>query len=147
MQIWRRWKRWAQRAWGQVLVVWYAIRDPRTPWHAKVLAAAVVGYALSPIDLIPDVIPVLGALDDLILGPLGLALVMWLLPRDVLEASRAKAREHYHDRLGPHWIAGSVLLALVGSCALPRCMEGGAGMRRRLTWGAVVWASEGGTTQ
>jgi uncharacterized membrane protein YkvA (DUF1232 family) len=67
-----------------------AYKDPRVPWYAKLLAALVLGYALSPIDLIPDFIPVLGYLDDLILIPLGIILVIKLIPPDVYEYYRAQ---------------------------------------------------------
>ena len=69
--------------------MWLAARDERTPLAAKLLAGAVAAYALSPIDLIPDAIPVLGLLDDLVLVPLGLALAIRLLPADVLAEARA----------------------------------------------------------
>lgn len=72
--------------------VYLACRDPRTPWYAKVVAGAVAAYALSPIDLIPDFIPVLGYLDDLIIVPLGLALAVKLIPRPVLIDCRAAAQ-------------------------------------------------------
>lgn len=74
-------------------VVMIAARDPRTPWAARVLAAVVIAYALSPIDLIPDVIPVLGYLDDLILVPLGLWLVLRLIPAEVMADARAQTAE------------------------------------------------------
>lgn len=73
------------------LVVYYAARDPRLPWHVRVLALAVAAYALSPIDLIPDFIPVLGYLDDLVLVPLGIALVVKLTPDHVLADARERA--------------------------------------------------------
>ena len=69
-------QRWARSLKRDVVAVWIAGRDPRVPWHAKALAAAVAAYALSPIDLIPDFIPVIGYLDDLIIVPLGLLLVI-----------------------------------------------------------------------
>jgi uncharacterized membrane protein YkvA (DUF1232 family) len=72
-------------------------RDPRVPWHARVFVAVVVAYALSPIDLIPDFIPVLGYLDDLILVPLGLALALRMVPPHVLDECRARAREELAD--------------------------------------------------
>ena len=75
------------------LTVYYAARDPRTPAYVRVLALLVAAYALSPIDLIPDFIPVIGYLDDLLIVPLGLALVVRLTPPDVLEAARAKAAQ------------------------------------------------------
>lgn len=75
------------------LVVHYAARDPRLPWHVRVLALAVAAYALSPIDLIPDFIPVFGYLDDLVLVPLGIALVVKLTPDVVLAAARERAAQ------------------------------------------------------
>ena len=73
------------------MALYFAARDPRTPLAAKVLAAVVVAYALSPIDLIPDFIPVIGLLDDLVLLPLGIALVLRLIPPEVMAEGRAKA--------------------------------------------------------
>jgi uncharacterized membrane protein YkvA (DUF1232 family) len=73
------------------LVAYYAARDPRTPAHVRVLALLIAAYALSPIDLIPDFIPILGYLDDLILLLLGLALVVRLLPKAVLASAREQA--------------------------------------------------------
>jgi uncharacterized membrane protein YkvA (DUF1232 family) len=72
--------------------VYLACRDPRTPWYAKAFAGGVVAYALSPIDLIPDFIPVLGYLDDLILVPLGVALAVKMIPETVLVECRARAQ-------------------------------------------------------
>ena len=72
--------------------VYLACRDPRTPWYAKVFAGGVVAYALSPIDLIPDFIPVLGYVDDLILVPLGIALAVKMIPEAVLVECRARAQ-------------------------------------------------------
>ena len=76
----------------ETLALWYALRHPRTPLAAKLVAVVVVGYALSPIDLIPDFIPVLGLLDDLVLLPLGIALCLRLLPPDVIAECRERAR-------------------------------------------------------
>jgi uncharacterized membrane protein YkvA (DUF1232 family) len=73
------------------IALYLAARDPRTPWYAKVLAGVVVAYALSPIDLIPDFIPVLGYLDDLILVPAGIALVLRLVPAEVMTDCRERA--------------------------------------------------------
>lgn len=75
------------------LTVYFAARDPRTPLLVRVLALFVAAYALSPIDLIPDFIPVIGYLDDLLLVPLGLALVVRLIPPEVLEAARLQAQQ------------------------------------------------------
>ena len=75
----------------ETTALWFALRDPRTPWPARVVGAMVVAYALSPIDLIPDFIPVLGLLDDLILLPLGIALCIRLIPVDVFDDARRRA--------------------------------------------------------
>lgn len=85
-------RKWATELKLQTLVVYFAARDPRTPRLARVLAFGIAAYALSPIDLIPDFIPVLGLLDDLVIIPLGLMLVLRLIPAEVLATSRAKAR-------------------------------------------------------
>jgi uncharacterized membrane protein YkvA (DUF1232 family) len=82
---------WARDILRDVHAVWLAARDPRTPWYAKWLAIAVAAYAFSPIDLIPDFIPVLGYLDDLLLVPLGVWLAVRLIPKDVLAEHRAAA--------------------------------------------------------
>jgi uncharacterized membrane protein YkvA (DUF1232 family) len=74
-----------------VVAIALAVRDPRVPWYAKAVGACVVAYALSPIDLIPDFVPVLGYLDDLVLVPLGLLLVLRLIPADVLAEHRVAA--------------------------------------------------------
>ena len=87
------WKRWAGRLKSETHALYLAYRDPRVPWYAKLFAALVAGYAFSPIDLIPDPIPVLGYLDDLILIPLGVALAVRMIPEEVLSESRQKARE------------------------------------------------------
>ena len=84
-------KEWAKRVRRDVVAVYFAARDPRTPKFARGLAMFVAAYALSPIDLIPDFIPVLGYLDDLLVVPLGLLLVLRLLPPEVLTSSREKA--------------------------------------------------------
>jgi uncharacterized membrane protein YkvA (DUF1232 family) len=76
----------------ETLALYLAVRDPRVPWYAKLLAAAVVAYALSPIDLIPDFIPILGYLDDLIIVPLGIAAVLRMIPLEVMEDCRERAR-------------------------------------------------------
>jgi uncharacterized membrane protein YkvA (DUF1232 family) len=73
--------------------LYLACRDPRTPWYARVLAGAIVAYALSPIDLIPDFIPVLGYVDDLIIVPLGLMLALKLIPGPVLAECRERAQD------------------------------------------------------
>jgi len=86
------WSERARRLQAEALTVYLVARHPRTPWYAKVLAACVAAYVLSPIDLIPDPIPVVGLLDDLFLVPLGVALVLRLIPEDALAECRARAR-------------------------------------------------------
>jgi uncharacterized membrane protein YkvA (DUF1232 family) len=84
-------KRWTRLAKRDAHALYLASRDPRVPWHAKALAALVAGYAVSPIDLIPDFIPVLGLVDDAILVPLGFYLVLRLIPPEILAEHRARA--------------------------------------------------------
>jgi uncharacterized membrane protein YkvA (DUF1232 family) len=91
MTLFTRLKDWARRIKRDAVAVYFAARDPRTPWMARVLAVAVAAYALSPIDLVPDFIPVLGYLDDVLIVPLGLWLVIRFIPPEVLIASREKA--------------------------------------------------------
>lgn len=81
----------ARRVKRDLMAVYFAARDPRTPWPVRLLALGVAAYALSPIDLIPDVIPVIGYLDDLILVPAGIWLVVKLIPREVLDDARHRA--------------------------------------------------------
>jgi uncharacterized membrane protein YkvA (DUF1232 family) len=87
----RRLRDWARLIKRDVHALYLARRDPRVPWYAKALAALVAGYALSPIDLIPDFIPVLGYLDDVILVPLGIAVVIRLIPPEVMAEHRDMA--------------------------------------------------------
>ena len=84
-------RQWARIVRRDVHAIYLAARDPRVPWYAKALAACVAGYALSPIDLIPDFIPVLGYLDDLVIVPLGILAVVRLIPPDILAQHRAAA--------------------------------------------------------
>jgi uncharacterized membrane protein YkvA (DUF1232 family) len=86
-----RLKDWARSIRRDAHAVYLAARDPRTPWDAKALAACVAGYALSPIDLIPDFIPLLGYLDDVVIVPLGILAVVKLVPPNVMAESRAAA--------------------------------------------------------
>jgi uncharacterized membrane protein YkvA (DUF1232 family) len=84
---------WARSIKRDVVALWLAARDRRTPWYAKLAAAAVAAYALSPIDLIPDFIPVLGYLDDLFIVPAGIMLAVALIPADLMAEFRAKAAD------------------------------------------------------
>ena len=110
----------------QTYILYYASRDPRTPWYAKALAAGVVAYALSPIDLIPDFIPVVGYLDDLIIVPAGLALALRLVPPDVIADCRlqaAAAMDRSSGRFGliliiAIWLAVAAIVAVIAVDAL-----------------------------
>jgi uncharacterized membrane protein YkvA (DUF1232 family) len=95
----------------EVTALYFAARDPRTPWYARVLIAAVVAYALSPIDLIPDPIPIFGYLDDLVLLPLGIWLAVRLIPPAILHDCRAKAASA-DLRLPRNWWAAAVIVLL-----------------------------------
>jgi len=82
-------KNWARAIKRDVLALYYAARDPRVPWYAKALALCVAGYAISPIDPIPDFIPVIGYLDDVIIVPLGIIAVIKLIPPEIMAEHRA----------------------------------------------------------
>ena len=115
-----RLKQWARSLKRDVIALWLAARDPRTPWHAKVVAASTAAYALSPIDLIPDFIPVLGYLDDLLIVPLGIALAIRLIPSDLMIEFRNLASQR---AMRPRSIvAASVIVAIwtltIGAAAL-----------------------------
>ena len=86
-----RWKEWARTIRRDAHALYLAARDPRVPWYAKALAITVAAYAASPIDLIPDFIPVIGYVDDLILVPLGIALVIKLIPPEIMAEHRELA--------------------------------------------------------
>jgi uncharacterized membrane protein YkvA (DUF1232 family) len=86
-----KWKQWARIVKRDAHALFLAARDPRVPWYAKFLAIVVAAYALSPIDLIPDFIPVLGYVDDLIIVPAGIALVIRLIPADIMAQHREMA--------------------------------------------------------
>jgi uncharacterized membrane protein YkvA (DUF1232 family) len=88
-----RLERWARRLKVEIYALYLAYRDPRVPWYARVFAALVVGYAFSPVDLIPDAIPVLGYLDDLLVVPLGIVLAIRMIPPPILSECREEARD------------------------------------------------------
>ena len=116
-----RLKIWAQRLKRDGLTLWFALRHPHTPWLAKALAAVVVAYALSPIDLIPDFIPVLGLLDDAILLPGLIWLALKLLPADVLAECRAAADRRIASGQGKprSWVgAAGIVLLWLALCVL-----------------------------
>jgi len=127
----RRLRQWADRLKADVVVLAVAVRDPRVPTVAKLLAAIVVAYALSPIDLIPDFIPVLGYLDDILLLPLGIWLVLRLVPDDVLAAIRAEqVAKATADTLPRSKTAAMVIIALwvLAMLALAAWLQGRFGV-------------------
>lgn len=95
---------------SDIMAVYIACRRPEVPWYIKLLAVIIIGYALSPIDLIPDFIPVLGYLDDLILLPLGIKLLIKLIPNEVLEECRLEAEEKYGEKRPDNWISGIIVI-------------------------------------
>ncbi len=95
-----------------VMALYLAYRRSDVPWYAKLFAAVVVGYALSPIDLVPDFIPVLGYLDDLLLIPLGISLAVRMIPKTVMEECRKKAEETFREGKPTSKIAGVVIALL-----------------------------------
>jgi uncharacterized membrane protein YkvA (DUF1232 family) len=107
-----RWRAKAASLAHTTYALWLSCRDPRVPWYARALAAIVVAYALSPIDLIPDFIPVLGHLDDLVLVPLGLALAVRLIPAEILAEHRAEAARRFAT-VGPRSRVGVLLVVMV----------------------------------
>jgi len=111
------WRQRARQLKRETYALYLAYRDPRVPWYAKLLAACVVAYAFSPIDLIPDFIPVLGTLDDLVLIPLGIALSVKLIPPQVMAECRARAAAAEGEPT--NWVAAAVIVTIwIGLAAL-----------------------------
>ena len=111
------WKDRVRQLKTEVYALYLAYRDPRVPWYARAFAACVVAYAFSPIDLIPDFIPLLGYLDDLVLVPLGIALALRMIPPAVMTDCRARARVAADKPV--NWIAAAVIVAIwLGLAAL-----------------------------
>jgi uncharacterized membrane protein YkvA (DUF1232 family) len=107
-----RWKQRARELKTETYVIYLAYKDPRTPWYAKLFAACVVGYAFSPIDLIPDPIPVLGYLDDLVLVPLGVALALKMIPPPVLAECRERAQTAMGQGKPMNWAAAAIIIGI-----------------------------------
>ncbi|CEG25635.1 YkvA family protein [Bacillus sp. B-jedd] len=113
----QRLKLWAKKLKKHIMILYFAVKDPRTPWYAKGFAALVAAYALSPIDLIPDFIPVLGYLDDVILLPIGIWFALKLIPAEVRldAASKADNAEKPVSKAGAVFI---IILWIIGIAAL-----------------------------
>ena len=123
MGLTKRWRTEARRLKREVYALYLACRDPRVPWDAKAVAAGVVAYAFSPIDLIPDFIPVLGYLDDLVVLPLGVLLVRQMIPEVVMTDCRLRAEAAFSQgkpvsRMGAAIVVGLWLILAVGGVVL-----------------------------
>ena len=114
MSRYRAIRDWARRLKRDVVALWLAARDPRTPPVAKIVAAAVAAYALSPIDLIPDAIPVLGLIDDLLIVPLGILLAIRLIPPGLME----EFRSHAENGARPVSRGGAIAILILWIAAL-----------------------------
>jgi uncharacterized membrane protein YkvA (DUF1232 family) len=112
MALLRELKKRAHHLKAETYSLYFAARDPRTPWYAKVVVGGIVAYALSPIDLVPDFVPVLGYLDDLVLIPMGIALAMKLVPSQVLAECRARAQETIQNGKPVSRVAGAVVIVI-----------------------------------
>ena len=110
--MFQNWKRRAGQLKQETYAMYLALRDPRVPWYARLVAACVVGYALSPIDLIPDFVPVLGYLDDLIIVPLGIALALKMIPADVMAECRARSQAVMAEGKPVNWVAAGIIIAI-----------------------------------
>lgn len=104
-----QWKQRVKKLNSEIRALIVAYTDPRVPWYARLFMAAVIGYAISPIDLIPDFIPVLGYLDDLIILPLGIYLAIRMIPQDIMNECRAKAVTHPFSKRTKWLIAGIII--------------------------------------
>jgi uncharacterized membrane protein YkvA (DUF1232 family) len=109
---WATWRKKARALKRETYAVYLACRDPRVPWYGRLLAACIVGYAFSPIDLIPDFVPVLGYLDDLILIPLGIALLLKIIPSEVIAECRERAAVAMAGGKPTNWIAAGIIVAI-----------------------------------
>jgi len=106
------WKQQVRQLKTELYALSLAYKDPRVPWYARAVAACTVAYAFSPIDLIPDPIPILGYLDDLFIVPAGIALAIKLIPSDVLDECRANAYEVAKQGKPINWVAAAVIVTI-----------------------------------
>jgi len=105
---------WAKALKRDVITLWFALKHPLTPWHARAFAAVLTAYALSPIDLIPDFIPILGYLDDLIIVPVGVWLLLLMVPTQVLTDSKDQADEWFRQgKTKPMSLWGLIIILLI----------------------------------
>jgi uncharacterized membrane protein YkvA (DUF1232 family) len=111
------WKQWARQLKRESYALYLACRDPRVPWFAKLFAGCVVAYAFSPIDLIPDFVPIAGYLDDLVIIPLGMLAARKMIPPLVLAECRTRAQEIVNRKKPTNWLAALVIVAIWVSLA------------------------------
>lgn len=105
---------WAKALKRDIITLWFALKHPLTPWHARALAAVLTAYAFSPIDLIPDFIPILGYLDDLIIVPVGVWLLLRMVPTQVLTDSKDQADEWFRQgKTKPMSFWGLIIILLI----------------------------------
>jgi uncharacterized membrane protein YkvA (DUF1232 family) len=127
-----KWIQRAKRLRSETYALYLAFKDKRTPWYARVFAGLVVAYAFSPIDLIPDFIPILGYLDDLLLIPLGISLALKMIPAEVMDESRLRAEAELKTGKPVNWVAAVIIilvwlaiLALVVTWLVGKFKKGG----------------------
>jgi len=117
-----KWKQSARKLKAETYALYLVYKHPDTPWYAKVFAGLVVAYAFSPIDLVPDFIPVLGYLDDLVLIPLGITLALKMIPTAVMEECRTQAQNEMRAGKPVNWLSAAVIvgiwIALAGLCVV-----------------------------
>ncbi|MCM3004289.1 YkvA family protein [Priestia koreensis] len=114
----KRIKLWAKKLKQHLFILYFAYKDGRVPLYAKLFTAGVVAYAFSPIDLIPDFIPIIGYLDDLVFVPLGIILALKMIPQAVLADCEKKANEMMKNGKPKNWVVGTIILALWALFAL-----------------------------
>jgi uncharacterized membrane protein YkvA (DUF1232 family) len=107
-----RWKRQAKLLEVKIYTIYLAYKDPRVPWYAKAFTACIVAYAFSPIDLIPDFIPILGYLDDIVLIPLGIALALKMIPKEVIKECEEKAQAILSQDKPKSLVAAAIIVAI-----------------------------------
>lgn len=106
------WKKRVEELKVEIYAICLACKDHRTPWYAKAFAACVVGYAFSPLDLIPDFIPVIGYLDDFVLVPMGIAIAIKMIPRAVMADCREKSQEFMDEHRPVNWVAAGIIIVI-----------------------------------
>jgi uncharacterized membrane protein YkvA (DUF1232 family) len=108
----RSWRTKSKQLRSEVYALYLASKHPKTPWYAKAFAIFIIGYALSPIDLIPDFIPVVGYIDDLFLVPAGISLLIKMIPKEILEECREKARSQSIVKKRSNWVAAMIIVLI-----------------------------------